>query len=66
MLLRVGAAGKASIKIRGKGFHLPLPSMPLALPLTVQLTNSETGVCWEARYTSASRNDAQQLKAASE
>ncbi len=50
-------AGKSIIQVKGAGRQLPLPTMPLALPVTVQFTNSDTGVCWEARYTTAQKND---------
>jgi cysteine-rich repeat protein len=67
LTLRAGlAAGKSSIALKAKGHALLLPSLPLQLPVTVQLTNSDTGVCWEGRYTTASKNDALQFKASGE
>jgi hypothetical protein len=49
LVLRPGAAGKASITVKGKGSHLDLPALPLPTPARVQL-QAENGQCWEARY----------------
>jgi len=38
----------------------------LELPVTVQLKNTETGVCWDAVYSSALVDDAEQLRAKSD
>jgi hypothetical protein len=45
---------------------LALPQLPLTLPVTVQLIGSDSPGCWEATFTSASKNDATQFKAKSE
>lgn len=67
MTLKAGlSAGKSSIALKGEGVLLPLPPLPLQLPVTVQLVNGDTGVCWEGRYTTASKNDAERFKAAGE
>ncbi len=66
-LVLPGAAGAAKIQLKGRGGHLVLPGLPLALPLRVQLW-ADAGTCWEARYVAAGvqRNDATRLKARSE
>jgi hypothetical protein len=63
MQLEPGTDGRATVVVRGKGTSLPLPSMPLDLPLRVQL-QAENGACWEARYGTdgLSRNDAHQFR----
>jgi hypothetical protein len=54
--------GRARILVRGKGENLPMPTLPLTQPVTVQLAN-ELGACWEATYLPpASRNQADQFK----
>ncbi len=49
--LKAGDAGRASIRVKGQGDALALPSLvTLASPLTVQLMTT-AGACWAARYT---------------
>ncbi len=44
-------AGKAQIQLKGKGAPLDDPALPFGLPVTVQLHNAESGLCWEAVYS---------------
>jgi hypothetical protein len=53
MLLKSGEAGKASIIVKGAGGVPPIPRLPIAMPVTVQLVN-DAGTCWEARFSSPS------------
>jgi hypothetical protein len=62
LVLKSGAAARAKITARGKGDNLPMPTLSLTLPVTVQLVNDD-GTCWEATYSTARRNDATQFKA---
>jgi hypothetical protein len=39
---------------------------PLAIPVTAQLVDHETGVCWEATYSAPSKNDGLNFKAKSD
>jgi cysteine-rich repeat protein len=55
--------GKAKIQFKGKGINLLPPTLPLTLPVTVQVKNTQTGVCWESVSTTADVNDATQFKA---
>lgn len=50
--LQVGPAEHAQISVKGKGFFLKPPTLPLSLPITVQLMSTETEVCWGSTFTS--------------
>lgn len=65
VLLKPGGTGAAKAIVKGAG--LPLPTLPLTPPLTVQLHGPGRS-CWEARYPASgiTRNDVRQLKARSE
>ncbi len=62
LIAKPGVAGKAKIVVKGGGADLGgtlgIPSLPLALPLRVQLQTMH-GPCWEATYypVGASKND---------
>ena len=62
--LRAGPAGKAKMRVTGRGEHLALPPLPLALPARVQL-HGRDGECWETLFDAAgtTRNDARRFKA---
>ncbi len=63
--LKAAADGAAAVKLQGKGAALQVPVPTLTLPVTVQFV-ADVGTsrtCWETRYTTATRNDAQQFKA---
>jgi hypothetical protein len=67
MLLKGGGENQAKVLVKGKGSAL-LPNAPLAalsLPVTAQLVNSDTSVCFEATYESADvlKNDPDHFKA---
>ena len=47
--LNAGADGKGKIISKGKGPVFSMPPMPIDLPVTAQLVNSE-GVCWETEF----------------
>jgi subtilisin family serine protease len=51
IVLQPSNSDRTKITFNGKGKDLPdLPAAALALPVTVQLVNNETGVCWESRH----------------
>ena len=59
IVLRAGDAGRAKIGVKGRGANLHVPVFPLAPPVTVQLVRTDDGsACWEARFSSPSRNGA--------
>jgi cysteine-rich repeat protein len=50
--------GKAQIQVKGRGINL-LPAtspMPFTAPVTAQVRNTQTGVCWDAVITSPDDN----------
>ena len=63
-LLMSGAAGKAKTLVKGKGTNLPDTLVPaLSLPVRARLVNDTNSTCFEATYSTASKNDATQFKA---
>jgi len=65
IILKASLIDKAKALVKGKGDQLPTITPPLALPVTVQLVNSSTGVCWEGSYNNADlkKNEAGSFKA---
>jgi hypothetical protein len=57
--LKAGITGKAKVQVKGKGVLLQPPSLPLTLPVTVQLLISDgiTTECWQTTYTAQTVND---------
>ena len=54
--------GKAKIQAKARGVNLATPGLPLTPPVTVQLHNTETSVCWEAVFTAPTTNDGVKFK----
>lgn len=65
--LKAGVSGKAKIVVKGRGAGLPLPPLPTALPLRVQLS-SNNGSCWDAKFSEPGvrRNDGRKLQSKSD
>jgi hypothetical protein len=64
--LKSGAAGKAKTLVKGKGINLPDNLVgPLPLPVTAQLVNETTNVCFGSVYTAPDiiKNDGTNFKA---
>lgn len=63
--LRGSDSAATKILLKGKGAGLSLTDPPLVPPLTAQLTNHDTDVCWSATYEMADiiRNELGKLKA---
>ena len=65
--IRLGgsATDRAKIILTGKGAALPMAPLPLAGPITAQLENGDTSVCWSASYVGGQivRDDQGGLKA---
>ena len=66
MKLKSGEAGKAKVLVKAKGDSLVVPTLPLTLPVVVQLLVDD-GVspqCWQTTFTSTpKKNDAVKFKA---
>lgn len=66
VLLKPGTSNNAKALVKGKGVNLPDPTLgTLATPITAQLINNETSLCFEGTYGVGDviKNDAAQLKA---
>lgn len=63
--VKAGIAGKSQVQVKGKGTLLAPPDPSLVLPLTVQLLvdDGSTVKCWQSTFTTATKNDSEQLKA---
>jgi hypothetical protein len=63
--LKSGLADKTKVLIKGRGINLddPIEVTGLALPVTAQLLNYETGICWETSYSQALKNSSALFKA---
>ena len=64
-LAQLTAGTLASIKLKAKGADLPVGAFVVATPVTVQLVNSDSELCWESVYAAAdvTKSDAYSLKA---
>ena len=67
VVLKPGDDGAARITLQARGEDVDVPSLPLALPLRVQLQGVH-GSCWESRHTAAGarRNDVRIFRGHSE
>lgn len=63
IVLKASTDNKAKALLKGKGINLPDIAPALTLPVTVQLVNSASGLCWESVFTSAIKNQTGQFKA---
>jgi hypothetical protein len=56
---------KSSIQIKGKGTNLAMPTLPLVLPVTGQMVNSD-GTCFSNTFSKAGKSTDAKLTAKSE
>ena len=65
VLLKGSDSDRAKVLVKGKGTSLPDPSLPIALPLSVQLVNRDSGLCWQSTFLEGDvkRNEGGQFKA---
>jgi len=63
--LKSGTLGRAGILFSGSGAALPDPldAAPLSTPVTVQLVHGDSGLCWQSRFSTPSKNSTSQFKA---
>lgn len=67
VLLKAGADQKAQVQVKAKGALLAPPAPPfLHLPLRVQLKRLDAPECWEATFSTASKNQPGLFKAKSD
>ena len=60
--LLAGAAGQSKILFKTKGDMVPIPTLPLVAPVTVQLQNAD-GTCWTATYSTPTLNTTSMFRA---
>jgi hypothetical protein len=63
--LKPGDAGKARIKVAGKGEALGIDALDIEGEVTVRLGRSDGTPCWEARYPNPDRSDGNRYDARS-
>jgi hypothetical protein len=65
VILKGNVAGKpkALLKARGANLPDPLDMGPLGTPVTAQLLNYQTGICWESDFTTFKKNSSTIFKA---
>ncbi len=63
IILKASTSNKSKALVKGKGVNLPDITPPLVLPVTVQMVNSESGLCWEGVFASSIKNVPGQFKA---
>lgn len=65
--LRGSTVNKSKLQVTGKGSALPDLPLPVTAPVTVQLVNETTEICWGASYAASEllKNQTDQLKAKS-
>jgi len=63
--LKAGVSGKAQVQAAGKETNLPLPTLGLSLPVTVQFLAKDnvSTECWQTMFTTERKNDATQFSA---
>jgi hypothetical protein len=63
--LVAGATGRARVQANGRGANLPTPTLPLTLPVTVQLVVADGAgtECWQTVYSTSTINDAARFSA---
>lgn len=63
IILKASTSGKSKALVKGKGAGLPDMATPFTGPVTVQLVNSETGLCWTSAFSAPfSKNVATKFK----
>jgi len=65
VILKGGTAGKTKALLKGRGGNLPDPldMGPLGTPVTAQLLNYQSGVCWGGTFTTAKKSTTTIFKA---
>src|SRR5262249_2059881 len=66
VVLKPGGAGKAKITVKGKGGSRDMPGLALGTPVRVQILRGLSTTCWEATFSTSTRNDGEVFKARSD
>jgi hypothetical protein len=53
IILKGSDNDRSKIVVKGKGPDLPLPALPLAFPVVVQLMDVDTQICWQSSFESS-------------
>jgi hypothetical protein len=57
ILLKGSSDDKSKVLVKGKGADLPDPNPDFTLPVTVQVISGDTGICFEATFNNAIKNE---------
>jgi hypothetical protein len=65
VVLNGSSKNKSKAAVTGSGTALPALSLPISGPMTVQLVNGDSGLCWGTDYSAAEIQQigAEELKA---
>jgi hypothetical protein len=65
IVLKGSPRNSSKVQVAGRGLALPDVALPVVAPVTVQLLNGTSGLCWDATYaaTDLLQNDGGALKA---
>jgi V8-like Glu-specific endopeptidase len=63
LVLKAGAAGKASVTLKAKGENFSIPTLPLLFPPGATMQIVGTNACFSATFTAATKNDPSLVKA---
>jgi len=64
--LKAGGAGRGKISLRGQGANLQTTATPFTTPVRMQYLRNGSSLCWDATYTTSTRNDTSGFKAKSD
>jgi len=64
--LKSGEPGRAKANVKGKGPGLGMSPLGFTTPVTSRVVRIGTGACWEATFSTPTRNDATTFKAKSD
>jgi hypothetical protein len=65
VILKAGKPDHGKLQVKGAGTNLSFPTLPLTTPVRAQLRQSGSSICWEATYSTVSKNTATEFKAKS-
>jgi hypothetical protein len=66
ILLKAGGPGRGKISLRGQGANLQTTATPFTTPVRMQYLRNGSSLCWDATYTTSTRNDTSGFKAKSD